>query len=193
MYVAIAPHRLREARVVSAADLTSRPAAPGALLSVLGTRVESADSDDIAVPVLDASETSSQIQVPFEAKGNTVSLSLSAAAGRFTVGLPLQAVSPAIFVDSEGTPLILDASTGVLLDSSKPAHANAHRAGSRDGIGPSGTGLAHWSGCAAQRSTARGGSSSSLSGRRAGRSDAGHAGAGIRRFLSGRDPTAPHY
>jgi len=124
VYVAIAPHRLREARVVSAADLTSRPAAPGALLSVLGTRVQSATSADIAVPVLDASEASSQIQVPFEAKGNTVALSLSAAAGQFTVGLPLQAVSPAIFVDSEGAPLILDASSGVLLDSSKPAHAN---------------------------------------------------------------------
>ncbi|HEX6897817.1 MAG TPA: hypothetical protein VF146_21200, partial [Bryobacteraceae bacterium] len=122
VYVAIAPHRLREARVVSAADLTARPAAPGALLSVLGTRVQSAMSADTNVPVLDASEASSQIQVPFDATGNTLSLSLNAAAGRFTVGLPLQSVSPAIFVDSEGAPLVLDASTGILLDSSKPAH-----------------------------------------------------------------------
>ena len=124
VYVAIAPHRLRDARVVSAADLSTRPAAPGALLSVLGTRVQSATSADTPVPVLDASDTSSQIQVPFEATGNTVALSLNAAAGRFTIGLPLQSVSPAIFVDSEGAPLILDASTGILLDSSKPAHAN---------------------------------------------------------------------
>lgn len=124
VYVAIAPHRLRDARVVSAADLTSRPAAPGALLSVLGTRVQSASSADTAVPVLDASEASSQIQVPFEAKGDTIALSVQAAAGRFTVGLPLKSVSPAIFVDTEGAPLILDASTGVLLDSSKPAHAS---------------------------------------------------------------------
>lgn len=123
VYVAIAPHRLRDARVVSAADLSARPAAPGALLSVLGTRVQSARSADTTVPVLDASDASSQIQVPFEASGNTVSLSLNAAAGRFTVGLPLQAVAPAIFVDSEGAPLILDASSGVLLDASKPAHA----------------------------------------------------------------------
>src|SRR5579883_463306 len=121
VYVAIAPHRLRDARVVSAADLTARPAAPGALLTVLGTRVQSANSADTSVPVLDASDASSQIQVPFDAKGSTLSLSLNAAAGRFTVGLPLQTVSPAIFVDSEGAPLILDASTGVLLDSSKPA------------------------------------------------------------------------
>ena len=124
VYVAIAPHRLRDARVVSAADLTARPAAPGALLSVLGTRVQSASSADTTVPVLDASDVSSQIQVPFEANGNSVLLSLNGTAGRLTLGLPLQAVSPAIFVDSEGAPLILDASTGVLLDSAKPAHAN---------------------------------------------------------------------
>ena len=123
VYAAIAPHRFRDARVVSAADFSSRPTAPGALLSVLGTRVASARSDDAVVPVLDASNTASQIQVPFEAKGNTFSLSLEAAVGRLTVGLPLQSVSPAIFVDPEGTPLIMDADTGVLLDSAKPAHS----------------------------------------------------------------------
>jgi uncharacterized protein (TIGR03437 family) len=124
VYAAIAPHRFRDASVVNAADYSSRPTAPGALLSVLGTRVESARSANTVVPVLDASNTASQIQVPFEAKGNTFSLSLEAAAGRMTVGLPLQSVSPAIFVDPEGTPLILDADSGVLLDATKPAHSN---------------------------------------------------------------------
>jgi uncharacterized protein (TIGR03437 family) len=124
VYAAIAPHRFRDARVVNAADYSSKPTAPGALLSVLGTKVESARSADTVVPVLDASNTASQIQVPFEAKGSTFSLSLQAAAGRMTVGLPLQSVSPAIFVDPEGTPLIMDADSGVLLDSTKPAHSN---------------------------------------------------------------------
>src|SRR5579864_541299 len=124
VYAAIAPHRFRNARVVNAADYSSRPTAPGALLSVLGTHVESASSADTVVPVLDASNTASQIQVPFEARGNTFSLSLEAAAGRMTVGLPLQSVSPAIFVDPEGTPLVLDADSGVLLDATKPAHSN---------------------------------------------------------------------
>ena len=87
---------------------------------------------------------SSQIQVPFEAKGNTVSLSLNAAAGQLTVGLPLQSVSPAIFVDPEGTPLIMDASTGVLLDSTKPAHANGRMQVSGNGLGPGDAGVAHW-------------------------------------------------
>ncbi|HXA66862.1 MAG TPA: hypothetical protein VNV82_17010, partial [Bryobacteraceae bacterium] len=125
VYAAIAPHRFRVASVVNAADYSSRPTAPGALLSVLGTRVESATSANTVVPVLAASNTASQIQVPFEAKGNTLSLSLEAAAGRLTVGLPLQNVSPAIFVDPEGTPLVLDAESGVLLDSTKPAHSNS--------------------------------------------------------------------
>lgn len=125
VYVAIAPHRLRDARIVSAADLTTRAAAPGSLFSVLGARVESARSANTVVPVLDAKDTASQIQVPFEAKGSTLSLSLEAAAGRFTVGLPLQDVAPAIFVDPEGTPLIMDADTGVLLDATKPARPGA--------------------------------------------------------------------
>ncbi|MBZ5610313.1 MAG: hypothetical protein LAP38_18780 [Acidobacteriia bacterium] len=125
VYVAIAPHRLSDARVVSAADYSTRAAAPGALFSVLGARIESARSANTVVPVLNASDTASQIQVPFEAKGNTVSLALDAAAGRFTVGLPLQDVAPAIFVDPEGTPLVMDASSGVMLDATKPGHANA--------------------------------------------------------------------
>jgi len=124
VYAAIAPHRFRDARVVNAADYSSRPTAPGALLSVIGTKVESALSDETVVPVLAASDNASQIQVPFEAKGTSVSLALKAANGRLTVGLPLQNVSPAIFVDPEGTPLIMDAETGVLLDANKPARAN---------------------------------------------------------------------
>jgi len=124
VYAAIAPHRFRDARVVSAADYSSRPAAPGALLSVLGTKVESARSANQVVPILAASDTASQIQVPFEAKGPNVSIALEAASGRYTVGLPLQNVSPAIFVDPEGTPLIMDAETGILLDANRLARAN---------------------------------------------------------------------
>lgn len=124
VYVTIAPHRFRDVRVVNAADYSSRPAAPGSLLSVLGTKVDSARTANIVIPVLDASERASQIQVPFEVKGNTLSLAFEAATGHFTFGLPLQSVAPAIFVDPEGTPLIMDAESGVLLDASKPAHAN---------------------------------------------------------------------
>jgi uncharacterized protein (TIGR03437 family) len=124
VYAAIAPHRFRDARVVNAADYSSRATAPGALLSVLGTKVESAHSATMVVPVLAASDSASQIQVPFVAKGTSVSLALEAANGRLNIGVPLQSVSPAIFVDPEGTPLIMDAESGVLLDANKPARAN---------------------------------------------------------------------
>jgi len=124
VYTAIAPHRLRSARLVSAADYSARPAAPGALLSVLGARVESAHSDDTVVPVLDASAIASQVQVPFEAKGDTFSLIVDGAGRQVSFGLPLRPVSPAIVVDPEGTPLVMDASSGVLLDATKPARQN---------------------------------------------------------------------
>jgi uncharacterized protein (TIGR03437 family) len=125
VYTTIAPHRLRDARIVNAADYSARPTAPGALLSVLGARVQSARSQDVAAPVLDATETASQIQVPFEAKGDTVSLSLEAASGPLTFGVALKSASPAIFVDPDGTPLIMNAASGTLLDAGTPARASA--------------------------------------------------------------------
>ena len=125
VYAVVAPHRLRDVRVVNAADYSARPAAPGGLLSVLGTRVLAAQIADSTVPVLAASETSSQIQVPFEAKGSALSLGLQAGSGRMNITLPLQSVSPAIFVDPDGTPLVLDGDSGILLDGSKPAHAKS--------------------------------------------------------------------
>jgi uncharacterized protein (TIGR03437 family) len=124
VYAAIAPHRFRDARLVNAADYSSRPAAPGALLSVLGAKVDSARAANVQVPVFAATDGASQIQVPFEATGSTVSLTFDAAAGTFTRNLALQNVSPAIFVDPEGTPIVMDASSGILLDATKPAHAN---------------------------------------------------------------------
>lgn len=125
VYSAIAPHRLRDARVVNAADYSDRAAAPGALLSILGAHVESASTNSVAAPVLHASDTASDIQVPFSAKGNTLSVALEADAGPLQFQVPLRAVSPAIFVDPEGTPLILDSASGITLDASKPAHAGS--------------------------------------------------------------------
>ena len=125
VYATLAPHRLRDARVVNAADYSQRATAPGGLLSVLGTRILSAQSSGSPAPVLAASDTSSQIQVPFDATGAAVALALESAKGWTNVGFPLQNVSPAIFVDPDGSPLILDGASGILLDASKPAHAKA--------------------------------------------------------------------
>jgi uncharacterized protein (TIGR03437 family) len=41
------------------------------------------------------------------------------------VGVPLEATSPAIFVDRDGSPMLLDADSGVLLDGMNPAHSNS--------------------------------------------------------------------
>lgn len=121
VYTAIAPHRLRDVRIVNAADYSTRAAAPGGVLSVIGTRLESARTETSAAPVLAASEGSSQIQVPFDATGTALNLSLQASSGPITMGLALRSASPAIFVDPDGSPLILDAESGVLLDRSQPA------------------------------------------------------------------------
>ena len=145
-YSTLAPHRLRDPRVVSAADLLSRSAAPGALLSVLGSRVDSAQAGNLRVPVLDAKDTESQIQIPFDVRGDSVALSLISRTGTLTLPvLPLTPTSPAIFLNQDGSPAVLDAETGLMLDPMNPVHSNAHIQVLMTGLGrvrpdwPSGT------------------------------------------------------
>lgn len=125
VYAALAPHRMGSLRWVNAADFSQRPVAPGSLLSVLGGQIENARAGDLSFPVLAASEAESQIQVPFEARGQSLALALQAGTGSVLLGLPLQTVSPAIFIDRDGTPLLLDADSGLLLDAMNPAHSNS--------------------------------------------------------------------
>lgn len=123
VFATLAPHRLRDVRVVNAADYSTRPAAPGSLLSVLGAHVSSAQAGGIAAPVLAADDTATQIQVPFDVRGQSLSLSMESSSGPIVTGLPLREVSPAIFVDPDGSPMILDGDSGVLLDAMKTAHS----------------------------------------------------------------------
>jgi uncharacterized protein (TIGR03437 family) len=127
VYLTPAPHRLGEPQVVSSADLAPRAAAPGALMSVTGTRVTAARAGDSPVSILKAGETESQIQIPFEARGDSVSLSTSEPAGgrAFNFLIPLESVSPAIFVEPDGSPILFDAETGALLDSGNPARSRS--------------------------------------------------------------------
>lgn len=127
VYAAMAPHRTTALRLVNAADFSVRAAAPGGLVSVLGGRVNAARSGELRFPVLAASETESQIQVPFEAPTSDISLALETMGGpevRFP--LPVQPVSPAIFVTREGAPMLLDADSGMMLEG-----LNAARSGAR--------------------------------------------------------------
>ena len=125
VFAATAPHRFLALRAVSAADYAERPAAPGALLSILGGRVASARAGERNVPVLTAADMESQIQVPFEAAGTALAIALEMAGGRLTLGVPLRDASPAVFVDRDGAPMVLDADRGVLLDAMTPARSGA--------------------------------------------------------------------
>ena len=123
VYAAAAPHRARNLRIVNAADFSVRAAAPGSLLSVVGARVGSARGGEMEFPVLAASDSESQIQVPFEASGPTVALALDTNRGLVTMGLPVEAVSPAILLSREGAPAVFDADTEMPLDAGNPIHS----------------------------------------------------------------------
>jgi uncharacterized protein (TIGR03437 family) len=125
VFTAIAPHRTRSLRVVNAADFSTRAAAPGGLLSVVGSRVNSATAGSLNYPVLAAADDGSQIQVPFEATGPNVTLALVTQSGRTQIGMRVQPVSPAIFVTHDGAPMLQDADSGLLLDSRNAAHSGA--------------------------------------------------------------------
>ena len=120
-----APHRTLNVRIVNGADLTERPAAPGSLISVLGAKVSAVRNQGAAYAVLASSDQSSQLQVPFEAATGTFSLALEGATDRWSVPLTIQDTAPAIFVDAEGAPLILDASSGLVVDPKLAVYAGS--------------------------------------------------------------------
>ena len=127
VYSALAPHRISDPRVVSAADMIARAAAPGALMSILGAKVAAVKAGDLTVPVLAAGDNESQIQIPFGVNGTSLALSIDSGGGqRMLPPLPLQPVSPAIFIDPrDGTPLLLDGTTRTLLDAMNLAHSRS--------------------------------------------------------------------
>jgi uncharacterized protein (TIGR03437 family) len=125
VFAAPAPHRAGVLRLVSAADYNARPAAPGSLMSVLGGAVSRASAGDLNVPVLAAGENESQIQVPFEVSGQTLALALDTTGRRVNLGVALQTAAPAIFIDPQGAPMLLDADSGAMLDARTAAHAGS--------------------------------------------------------------------
>jgi uncharacterized protein (TIGR03437 family) len=135
VYATTAPHIQRSWRIVDAADSNVRPAAPGSLLSVLGANVSSAGDGILKYPVLMASESGSQIQVPFEATASNVALALETANGRLTANLPIQSVSPAILLGAGSAPMLYDADTNLPLDLRNAAHSNGRVAVLATGLG----------------------------------------------------------
>jgi uncharacterized protein (TIGR03437 family) len=115
---------VRTIRIVNTADFSTRAAAPGSLLSVIGGRVSSARGGNLDYPVLQVLGDDSQIQVPFGAVGPSVNLSLQTNNGLVTRELPVQPVSPAILVGLGGVPMLFDADSGLPLDFRNGAHSN---------------------------------------------------------------------
>jgi uncharacterized protein (TIGR03437 family) len=124
LYAAAAPHRLRNLRVVNAADFSARAAAPGSLITVIGSAVKSASGGNLEYPVLAVLDAESQIQVPFEAVGPRVGLSFQTAEGVVRRDVAVQPVSPAIFVGRDGGPWLYDGDSGKLVDLNNPARPN---------------------------------------------------------------------
>ena len=122
LYSASTPRLTGTARLVSAADLNERPAAPGALFSLVGSKIQSARAGDLNVPVLASADEESQIQVPFEATGSQLSVSLVSEASSKTMTLSLRTVSPAIFLDRNESPILMDADTGLMLEAKLSLH-----------------------------------------------------------------------
>jgi uncharacterized protein (TIGR03437 family) len=125
LWATAAPHRRTALQIVNAADFSTRPAAPGSLLSVVGARVTAAKGGDLNYPVLANPLGESQIQVPFEAVGPNVALALETESGSVRRDLTVQPVSPAILLlDRDGTPALYDADSGLALDGRTTAHSN---------------------------------------------------------------------
>lgn len=125
VFATAAPHRARSLKIVNAADFSTRPAAPGSLLSIVGARVSEARAGNLDYPVLAVLGGDSQIQVPFEAVGPNVALALTTAAGTITQGIPVQPVSPAILVGRDGLPTVYDADSGEPIDLRNAAHSGS--------------------------------------------------------------------
>jgi uncharacterized protein (TIGR03437 family) len=123
LFTAPLPSSPSALRVTNAADFSMRPAAPGSLISVSGGKVTAARSGDLEFPLLASGDFEAQLQVPFEAKAPGVDLSIqSPGAGVTTLPLSVQNVSPAIFIDRDGAPFVVDADTGLTLSTSDAAH-----------------------------------------------------------------------
>jgi uncharacterized protein (TIGR03437 family) len=121
-----APHRARQPLLLRAADYAAGPAAPGSLLTIVGSSVERVTVNSQAGVVLSSNAVESQIQIPFEASGDSVRVTASrAGAEPVSFGMPLRQVAPAILTDGDGFPVIIDADSGLQVDALNPVRPGA--------------------------------------------------------------------
>lgn len=122
LYAAPAPHTAATVRVLTAADQTAEAAAPGVLLRVQGGGFSSVRAEGGELAVVASSPSSAQVQVPFEASGTTLGLTVESSIGQSRFAIPMKAVAPSILVDGDGFPILVDAASGLTLDARNMAH-----------------------------------------------------------------------
>ena len=126
VYETSAPHRTRVPLLLHAADYAQRAAAPGALLTVAGSGLERVTANEMPGVLLSSTSAEAQLQVPFETTGDTLRIvGTRSGAEPLSFGLPLRAASPAILVDGDGFPVVLDADSGLQVDALNPARPGA--------------------------------------------------------------------
>ncbi len=122
LYAAPSPHRTASIRILTAADQPARAAAPGVLLHVQGSGLSLVKSESGDLATVSSSPASTQVQVPFEASGSVLALTVESSQGESRVALPLRQVAPSILVDGDGLPILVDAASGLTLDARNLAH-----------------------------------------------------------------------
>ena len=125
LYAAPSPYRPATVRVLTAADQPAQAAAPGVLLHVQGTGLAQVRSESSDLTMVSNSSTSAQVQVPFEASGPTLALTVESSQGESRLALPLRPTAPAILVDGDSLPILVDSTSGLTLDARNMAHPGA--------------------------------------------------------------------
>jgi uncharacterized protein (TIGR03437 family) len=125
LYAAPSPHKPASVQVLTAADQPALAAAPGVLLHVQGSGLSQVRSDAGDLAMVSSTAASAQVQVPFEASGSTLALTVESSQGQSRVALPLHPVAPSILVDGDGLPILVDGGSGLTLDARNMAHPGA--------------------------------------------------------------------
>jgi uncharacterized protein (TIGR03437 family) len=126
IYESPAPHRARQPLLLRAADYATGPAAPGALLTIVGSAVDGVTVNSQPGVVLSSNALESQIQVPFQVSGDSLRIIASrTGAASLSFGLPLRQIAPAILTDGDGFPVIIDANSGIQIDALNPVRPGA--------------------------------------------------------------------
>lgn len=120
VYAIPAPHLAARPVVVHAADFSQREAAPGGLLTLAGVRADRIAAGGMEMAALPSAEGESQFQLPYAFNNSLLQLEVNAGGQSMAFPLRLKETSPAVLMDRDGTPFVLDAESGVAVDAMNP-------------------------------------------------------------------------